>query len=300
MLCARPVALDEGQLVGCGQCMNCLINRRRQWTARILLEGIACEAQGRQVSWCTLTYRDEALPVCARGDLGDVVPTLRPRDYQLAFKRLRKRDALGPFRFALVGEYGDRFGRPHYHAMLFGPAVFHVEHHFKRVWEAEYGHIQVRPWALSEDGSEKDLRETRARYIAHYVTKKMSSVDSKKLHPVQEPEFWRVSRRPGLGCSNVLLDASTTKGGAMKLLEDGDVASTVRIGKKVWPLHPKVRAWLREELGVPQRGRDRRALTPPPSRARMPRTSEDYHRAAQAAEKEVRRHAKAQRDPGKA
>ena len=284
MLCAYPVRLSTGQRVGCGQCLNCTINKRRAWTARMLLEGEACEkvAHG-QVSWTTLTYSDENLPRQSRGGR-DGVPTLDPRDYQRVFKRLRKPDALGPFRFCLVGEYGDETGRPHYHALIYGPDTFHVERALRDTWEREYGHTRTRPWSVSDPGFQDrpgfSLKVARAAYCAHYATKKMSQVDSPKLLPEQHQEFWRTSRTPGIGCTRAVLELHLTNGGSQYIAENGDVARNIRIGGKMWPLHKNVRSWLREELGIPHTAAEREAVSGIPQT--RPEASEEAYEHARA------------------
>ena len=57
----------------------------------------------------TLTYDDAHLPYNQ---------SLSVRDFQLFMKRLRKEFGSG-VRFFHCGEYGEKTGRPHYHAILF-------------------------------------------------------------------------------------------------------------------------------------------------------------------------------------
>ena len=61
----------------------------------------------------TLTYDDEHLPENA---------SLVVSDLQKYIKRVRKEcDKIGKrIRYFACGEYGDRYGRPHYHAIIFG------------------------------------------------------------------------------------------------------------------------------------------------------------------------------------
>lgn len=114
----------------CGKCMGCRMERAAVWAARIMHEAQLYPHN----SFITLTYAPEHLPTY------NGVPTLRPRDFQLFMKRLRKsREGSRSFdakvqdvvrvavhgevphgvRFFQAGEYGDRFGRPHHHAILF-------------------------------------------------------------------------------------------------------------------------------------------------------------------------------------
>lgn len=289
MLCAAPVPLANGQRVGCGSCVNCLVNRRRAWTARILLEGLSCEKYAAgEVSWVTMTYADKNLPKVQRGT-GAPVPTVLPRDTQLLFKRLRKHERLGPFRFTLVGEYGDETIRPHYHALLFGPRTTAVERALRDTWEPDFGHTRTRPWGVHDTTKYKgDARINRARYCASYVTKKMAQVDSEKLLPEQEPEFWRVSRRPGIGCTSAALELHLTKGGSRYIAEHGDVSPQIRLLGEFWPLDYTVRNWLREQLGIPLTAEGREAVFGPLPERPEP-TPEAYERAKAQAGKFVRR-----------
>jgi len=110
----RRLKYEQGKhfLVGCKQCVWCRLNRSREVAARIVHE-----MRAHRESWFfTLTYDDEALPHSCCG------PTLdRPR-----ITRLRKdvdqdasRGFFEKFKFFLVGEYGDRTQRPHYHGVAF-------------------------------------------------------------------------------------------------------------------------------------------------------------------------------------
>lgn len=277
MLCGNPLALENGTLVGCGQCRNCRVNKRRAWTARILLEGKSIEATGGTVSWVTLTYAPEAVPIAARGEEGQPVRTLRPRDLQLAFKRLRK--LVGPFRFFAVGEYGSKTWRPHYHALVFGPAPLRVHTALKPVW-AEHGHTVTLPWGRSTRDptmAVSDLQRIRSAYVAGYVTKKLNGDDwSTGKLGAREPEFARMSRKPGIGCVPYLAALHETKGAAFLMSQTGDVGATVRIGGHIYPLDRTVRDFVRTQVGVPlEREHRLENVTPLPER-----TAADYQRAA--------------------
>lgn len=287
MLCARPLATTTStghQLVGCGSCFNCGVNKRREWTARVLLEGYAAERSGGEVSWTTLTYAEDAVPVASRGLDGQLTRTLRKADYQRVFKLLRKKKRLGSFRFALVGEYGERSTkRPHFHALFFGPRTSAVEHHLREQWAAHYGFAEAVPWRMGKRAG-SDASMSRAAYIAGYVTKKMHQPDHLPALDARLPEFWNCSQDPPLGYSRVLIDLLMSNGGVHEVAETGDVPRTVRINGKIWPLGKTIRQRLREDFGIPQLERERYALIKP-SRPREAPTSEDYHRARLQSEK---------------
>lgn len=90
--------------VGCGRCLWCRIQRRREWTLRLIFE-----SELHKDKWfLTLTYDDTNNP-----------GTLIKKDLQLFMKRLRKRLNEKKIRYYAVGEYGENTARPHYHAILF-------------------------------------------------------------------------------------------------------------------------------------------------------------------------------------
>ena len=87
------------------------IARRQEWSMRVIHE----LAGYKDAVFLTLTYSDDHLP-----DNGSLVVA----DLQKFFKRLRKqyakRNTCIKLRYYACGEYGDRHGRPHYHAIVCG------------------------------------------------------------------------------------------------------------------------------------------------------------------------------------
>ena len=96
---------DQPVDLPCGQCIGCRLERSRQWAIRCVHEASLHERN----CFITLTYRDECLPTNGSLDLDA---------FQKFMKRLRRRFGEG-VRFFHCGEYGENFGRPHYHAILF-------------------------------------------------------------------------------------------------------------------------------------------------------------------------------------
>lgn len=92
-----------------------------------------------------------------------------------------------------------------------------------------------------------ELNSKSAAYCAEYVVKKMTNADDDRLYG-REPEFARMSRRPGLGY--------VALGEVAKALPRGlvDVPGSLRHGPKEYPLGRYLRGSLRELYG-----RDRRA-----------------------------------------
>lgn len=221
MLCKAPYVKGY-QAYGCGQCLPCRLNRRRLWTHRILLES----KKHAENSFLTLTYDNENLPENG---------TLLKKDAQDWLKRFRH--AISPLsvRYFLVGEYGDESQRPHYHACLFGvgPSFADV---VQTTWKK--GHIMLG--TLTHDS---------AQYVAGYVTKKMTSKADPRLNG-REPEFARMSLKPGIGATAMedLADVLTTKHGCELITNIGDVPMSLQHGNKSLPLGRYLRRKLRETL----------------------------------------------------
>lgn len=109
MQCLHPIGLsDRKYLVPCGRCAACLQRKRQDWVIRLKEELKVSE----NAFFVTITYNDRYIP------LADEIPTLCKPDVQKYLKRLRKRLKKG-LKYYLVGEYGTKTQRPHYHAIMF-------------------------------------------------------------------------------------------------------------------------------------------------------------------------------------
>ena len=198
----RPLQLP------CGQCVGCRLERSRQWAVRCMHEASLWPAS----CFVTLTYDNEHLP-----DDG----SLHYEHVQLFMKRLRKRlrgcgpapdqepSKPFPIRFYMCGEYGEKFGRPHYHLCLFNC------HFGDRVpWrKAPSGSILYRSAILEElwpfgFSSIGDLTFESAAYVARYCMKKITGhradehyrrVDEDGVITQLVPEFNKMSLKPGIG-----------------------------------------------------------------------------------------------------
>lgn len=224
MLCIRPYRIHGGEFP-CGGCLPCRYNRRRVWTTRIVLE-----SYGHQhCSFLTLTYAD--IPRGHHGPPAPYVVSLNRTHLQGFFKRLRARGVR--VRYFAVGEYGDKGGRAHFHAALYGvPPTAHDL--VKACWE--FGDVHLGT-----------LEAQSAQYIAGYVCKKMTSKEDYRLNG-RNPEFAVMSRRPGLG--RTVIDAIAASWSASSALEvEGDVPAVVRINGSLMPIGQYLRRELRSRLG---------------------------------------------------
>lgn len=205
--------------IPCGKCVGCRLEYSRQWANRCMLE----LQYHKSAYFLTLTYADEFVPVSYFGDpeTGEAQPvlSLRKRDLQLFFKRLRKRFPDSLIRYYACGEYGETTMRPHYHAIVYGLQLDDLVVNRR----TKTGHILYNSQVLSDvwcligntgravlDREGKrislgfvgvaEVTWESCAYTARYVMKKHIGDDSifYELHNI-EPEFVLMSRRPGIG-----------------------------------------------------------------------------------------------------
>lgn len=208
--------------VPCGKCMACQIRKRKDWTTRLSHEA---SMHGEDCCFITLTYDEDNVPVTSmhkfdssdklfdRGSYNLPLQTLMVSDVQKFMKRLRRHLEYVPqleknrvgrdhvehsIRYYLVGEYGGKFGRPHYHLLIFGwkpsDMVFFKENkghvvyrssQIEKLWK--YGFSTVEP---VEGGV--------ARYCSRYVTKKFARLKSDDpFKGFVLPEFYLQSIKEG-------------------------------------------------------------------------------------------------------
>lgn len=173
--------------VPCGQCIGCRADRAQDWALRIIHES---QLYGLENSFITLTYDDEHVPNGYE---------LKLTDWQLFAKRLRH---TGTFRFYACGEYGDDFGRPHFHACLFGRS-FRDDRTYWRT--NEHGNKIFRSKTLEaawKNGYAEigNLDYKAAAYVARYCMKKLTGPETAK-YGGRRPPFAIMSRggRKGTG-----------------------------------------------------------------------------------------------------
>ncbi|WNK12539.1 MAG: replication initiator protein [Microvirus sp.] len=174
---------DEPVEVPCGQCIGCRIVRARQWAVRCIHEA----SQHSENAFITLTY-DEAH--CPR--------SVSVRDVQLFMKRLRERTG-SKIRYFCVGEYGEKFSRPHYHLLLFG-----FDFSDKKYWCGKGKSRQYRSELLESlwtagFSTVGTVTPASAQYVAQYCTKIVTGKKKAEHYGDRRPEFAIMSRKPGLG-----------------------------------------------------------------------------------------------------
>lgn len=166
MQCLQPKYIPNiktGKImpVGCGKCLSCQKFRAGSWTMRMMQE-----LKNSRNNWfITLTLNEDHLVYGA-----DTSASLNKRDLQLYHKKLRKgrKNTEGvKFSYYSVGEYGETYGRPHYHEILFNTGIKDKsEIHFavSTAWSDNKG----LPMGFIHVG---EVTEASIRYVAGYLEK---------------------------------------------------------------------------------------------------------------------------------
>jgi len=166
---------DEIMWVPCGKCIPCLVNKRSDWSVRLMQE-----FKGSQgASFVTLTYSPRFVP-------SDGVSK---RHLQLFLKRLRKKIGT-KIRYYAVAEYGSVTQRPHYHIILFNVTSEDIEI-VRKSWSLKDRKTGLHvPIGIVHIGS---CSEASIMYCTKYVIQKGSG------NSVLNPPFALMSRAYGLG-----------------------------------------------------------------------------------------------------
>ena len=165
------------------------MSRARTWATRCVHES----TQWKQSCFITLTYKTPPLN-----------NSLDPDDTRNFIRRFRDRFKK-PFKYFLVGEYGDNFDRPHYHALIFG-TDFGYSNHNSPDKEKKTSNLQLlhdtdalscpelnNIWGLGFT-SVGELTFDSAAYCAQYAMKKINGPKAKAHYGNRHPEFMRTSQ----------------------------------------------------------------------------------------------------------
>lgn len=183
--------------VPCGQCSGCKLETSRQWAVRCLHE-LKTQPPGTASSFVTFTYNNEHLPYGY---------TLSLTHYQTLLKRIRELHGPG-LRFFGCGEYGEKFGRPHYHIILFNYRPPDCKLYSRGAEHNLYtSDILTETWGKG-DVKIGDVTFDSCAYVARYCLKKITGPKAKAHYSIitetgdrldRTPEFLTQSRRPGIG-----------------------------------------------------------------------------------------------------
>lgn len=183
-----------GSEISCGRCFGCRLNKRKEWTYRLVNES---EMYSPDSVWfLTLTYDDSHLK---RGFWADVDPRTgellcfeRPAlcydDFTAFRMRLSQRykydhgndPDFSPIRQYHCGEYGDCTLRPHFHMILFGADLKDLALDAKRVPGNHHGMMTSEDlsslWGQGFAVLQPACYEAM-EYVAGYVMKKTIGIE---------------------------------------------------------------------------------------------------------------------------
>lgn len=173
----------HGQVLPCGRCMACRIQKTNEWTIRMEHE----LEYHKDSCFLTLTYDDEHIPINY---------SLVKKDISGFFKRFRNY-VYYPIRYYYVGEYGDKTLRPHYHAIIFGwypkEIKFATEKSGRKMY---YSPLVEKIWKKGQNIVGVVQHESIS-YVAGYIRKKLYGKKADEVYQGNEPPFAVMSK--GIG-----------------------------------------------------------------------------------------------------
>lgn len=166
-----PVQLKTGKWieVPCGHCIPCRVAHAREWSTRLMCEKL----YQPKSTFLTLTYNDEHLPSNS---------SLKPDDLSTFWKDIRNDGH--KIKYYSCGEYGDRFGRPHYHAIVFGLSQEDTKY-IEQTWNRGF----VYCGTVTYDS---------CRYVGDYIMKKYNGKKKIEAYGDLVVPFQRQSQGIGL------------------------------------------------------------------------------------------------------
>lgn len=177
-LCINPFfSKVAGCEVPCGKCGNCIKRRISDWTLRCQVE----QENSFRTYFITLTYEQTD---------GRLYKT----PLQKYFKRLRKAGLV--FKYFALGDYGDAFGRPHYHALVFAKNHIDVAEYFRTFWTGTAFYENGAHIGTAGFSDVVKCTFSSIRYVVTYGV--LAKIDWCKDDERPKP-FFVMSRRPAIG-----------------------------------------------------------------------------------------------------
>lgn len=182
--------------VPCGQCGECRLSRARSWATRCVHEATLWQRS----CFITLTYKDTPSN-----------NSLDPSDTRNFIRRFRDQFKK-PFKYFLVGEYGEKNDRPHYHALIFGHDFgYSNRHHIRDPLSKKVEHEHLTSFTPLHDTEAMSCQELNdiwqlghtsvgeltfdsAAYCAQYAMKKVTGSKAALHYGSRHPEFMRTSQ----------------------------------------------------------------------------------------------------------
>ena len=179
ILCRTPFFADVNGVkkgVPCGRCFYCRLKKKQEWKFRILSEF----STSQQGYFLTLTYDNQHVT--------EELEKKHIKNFLDSLRRYFKRDRNEVLRYFVAGEYGERYGRPHWHLAVFNKID---RKEIEKYWKK--GFIDIQP-----------LNQQTAAYIAGYVLKKLVDDSKKDLNREQLSKKLYKSQSRLLGYSYIL------------------------------------------------------------------------------------------------
>ena len=172
----KPDILGNNIKIPCGRCVLCKLRQQKMLTDRMFVAWSQYEFN----SFVTFTYDDDNLPI----NDGSPVPTLVKKHLQ-DYIDLIKHQVDFKFEYFGCGEYGDKFGRPHYHVLFFGLDYVLFRKYFEQSWK--YGTIKILP-----------VTARSFNYVSKYLIDGQTEKKAKYFDVNAEPPFHIMSRALGI------------------------------------------------------------------------------------------------------
>lgn len=220
--------------IPCNNCDQCRLQRANEWVTRIICE---YQTNGKKGCKIDLTYNPDHVPD------GYV---LKKSDYQGFVRRLRTylsrhdKNYTG-FKYYIGGEYGETYGRPHYHIIIIGWEPSDLE----QIGLSNTGYPMYRSstidqnWTTGKGKSKSNngfatiepLTVETISYATRYTNKKSGKAKiNKGVH-----EFQAQSQRIGLEYWNLYKkDIKTDTGIWIKKKDKAKLVKIPRYFKKLW------------------------------------------------------------------
>ena len=254
--------------VPCGKCLYCRARRIADWTSRMCLHTQFCR---KYVYFVTLTYRTfgkytliptPLLDAYWRYDnlnkthhYGYSPCLLRHEHFQRFMKYLRKQYPAGSLDFFMCGELGEKFGRPHFHCILWSDNPVSVES-LRKAWSVNSSNSRKHPNMRSIGNVRLDDLQSNGtlsskggrnafRYVAKYCCK--SFIDSKYMqksrfglflndlrsNKLSDEQLRAVFNKRINACKSLVNDFATYIAPFLRSLEQVDFNNAVRANEHI-------------------------------------------------------------------
>lgn len=204
-ICLAPLSLPRPNgrgsadriIAPCGKCVNCLERRRDEWTFRLSQE-MKTSDMGHFI---TLTYADETMSYNDKGEgtvnnsdltrflkrlrtyftRGYIPPSDDPQSVLEPLKSaLKLRPLKMPIKYYAVSEYGSKYGRPHFHLILFNLPYYGNQYDMNKLKQ-----ILTYTWQMGI----VDIGKVEPGSI-HYVTGYVHTITDYDPESQERPRAW--------------------------------------------------------------------------------------------------------------